>query len=46
VIGVVQQPPVAFGPLDWAIFLLANAIILLICWPKLRDDIVRWRKRG
>lgn len=42
----VTQPALAIGWPEFGIFMLANAIIFWICFPKLWQDIVRWRKGG
>jgi hypothetical protein len=40
----VVHPPLVFGWPEIATFMLANAIIFWICFPKLWVDIKRWRK--
>jgi hypothetical protein len=42
-IGVIQSP-LDVGPAEIGIFLLANAIIFYICFPKLWKDMKRWRR--
>lgn len=42
----ISQPPVRFGPGEWVFFLLANAIIIGICAPKLLGDVRRWVRDG
>ena len=37
-------PPLILGAGEFGMFLLANAIIVWICAPKLLGDIRRWRK--
>lgn len=41
-----SPPPLVFGPVEIGVFVLANAIIVWICAPKLLQDIRRWRKGG
>ncbi|MFN7143221.1 MAG: hypothetical protein ACK4YP_05550 [Myxococcota bacterium] len=40
------QPPLVFGWPEIGVFLLANAIVFYICFPKLWQDIKRWRREG
>jgi hypothetical protein len=42
-IVAVTEPPVIVGWPEFGIFMLANAIIWGICFPKLWVDIKRWR---
>ncbi|MCK6502633.1 hypothetical protein L6R53_04430 [Myxococcota bacterium] len=46
----VAAPPFSFGPMTWAAFLLANAIIMAILGPRLLKDLRGWfappRTRG
>lgn len=36
----------SFGLGEWVFFLLANAIIIWICAPRLFTDMRRWIRRG
>lgn len=38
----VSPPPFSFTPSTWAVFLLANAIILAILGPRLLRDLRGW----
>lgn len=40
------QPPFHFGAGEWFFFLLANAILIYICAPRLLGDVRRWITRG
>lgn len=38
--------PIQFGLGEWGFFLLANAIIIYICAPRLVVDVTRWLRHG
>ncbi|MFZ5479203.1 MAG: hypothetical protein ACOZNI_20735 [Myxococcota bacterium] len=45
VVLTVEQPPVAFGAPEWAMFMLANVLIFYFCAGRLWVDVKRWVKR-
>jgi hypothetical protein len=42
VLAQVAAPPFSFGPMTWAVFLLANAIIMAILGRRLLKDLRGW----
>lgn len=40
---MMPAPPLVYSPMDVGVFLLANAIIIALCAPRLLADVKRWR---
>jgi hypothetical protein len=40
---MIPSPPIVLGPMEFGAFMLANAIIIFFCAPRLLIDLKRWR---